>query len=123
MCTCLLFPRQGLEDFTNIIRTRTRPLRFSGQLVSGAAYAGLASAYVKAINEGAVPQLVTAWQGVARAECGKAAEAGLAAYVAAFKENVDGDDQDLYQEHQVGALHVPCCLCSDQTVCMDRSCL
>jgi len=50
-----------------MLRAKALPLQVSGQMVSGAAYSQLAEAYVTALNQGAVPQLVTAWQGIARA--------------------------------------------------------
>jgi hypothetical protein len=44
------------------------------------AVAGLAELYVEAINNGAVPTITTAWQGVAEAECRRATETGEEAY-------------------------------------------
>jgi hypothetical protein len=57
-----------MDEFLSLLRGRALPLAVNGQLVSGAAYGQLAAAYVEALNKGAVPQLVTAWQGIARAE-------------------------------------------------------
>ena len=51
-----------MEDLMALLRSKAQPLAVAGQLVSGRAYAQLASAYVDALNRGAVPQLVTAWQ-------------------------------------------------------------
>ena len=60
---------------------------------------GLAEAYVKAINEGAVPTIATAWQGVAEAECRRAADAAEAAYVAAFDQDLVAEEGALEAEH------------------------
>jgi hypothetical protein len=45
-----------------LLRGKAHPLAVAGQPLSGRAYAQLAGAYCDAINGGAVPQLVTAWQ-------------------------------------------------------------
>jgi hypothetical protein len=58
----LLPPKQGMDDFLGLLRSKAHPLQFSGQMVTGRVYAQLAEAYVTALNQGAVPQLVTAWQ-------------------------------------------------------------
>lgn len=50
-------------------------------------------------HAGAVPQLVTAWQGISRAECAKAAEAADAAHAAAFNAAAE-DEAALYESHQ-----------------------
>jgi hypothetical protein len=56
---------------------------------------------------GAVPQLVTAWQGVSRAETQKAFDDAAAAYAQRFTPDLDGsgsavEEQQLYEQHQVG---------------------
>jgi hypothetical protein len=55
---------------------------------------------------GAVPQLVTAWQGVSRAETQKAFDEAAAAYSQRFTPDLDGsgsavEEQQLYEQHQV----------------------
>lgn len=50
-----------------LLRGKAHPLVYAGTVVSGRVYAQLAGAYVDAINAGAVPQLVTAWQARTRA--------------------------------------------------------
>lgn len=122
----------------SLLKGKARPMAVGGTLVSGQIMAGLAAAYVEAVNNGerapgsqpagecvarvclgvthawwlplpvshphammhdwwgvsvvvpllcagAVPQLVTAWQGVSRAECQKAFEQAQAQYAAAFQ--------------------------------------
>lgn len=53
-----------------------------------------------------MPQLVTAWQGVSRAETQKAFDEAAAAYGQRFKPDLDGsgsavEEQQLYELHQV----------------------
>lgn len=54
---------------------QAQPKRLGTQVLSGPMLAGLAEAYVDAINHGAVPTIATAWQARARqpargCECG-----------------------------------------------------
>jgi hypothetical protein len=51
-----------MAELSSTIQRKAAPLRLGAQLVSGPALAGLAQAYVEAINSGAVPQLQNAWQ-------------------------------------------------------------
>lgn len=53
---------QGLARLTQLIFARAQPKRLGSQIISGPMLAGLASAYVEAINKGAVPTISTAWQ-------------------------------------------------------------
>jgi hypothetical protein len=99
--------RQGMDDLARRLKDKAlrRPLAVHGALVSGPALAGLVRAYVDAINGGAVPQLVSAWAGVARQECAKAVELGTAAYGREWREPaLDGgsaaaDDAALQAAH------------------------
>lgn len=49
-----------------------------------------------------MPQLVTAWQGIARAECQKAYDAALAAFEGAFQEEGADEESALYDRYTVG---------------------
>jgi hypothetical protein len=53
---------QGIQRLTSLIFARTQPKRLGNQIISGAMLAALATAYVDAINHGAVPTIATAWQ-------------------------------------------------------------
>jgi hypothetical protein len=78
---------------------QTLPKRLGNQVLTGPMLAGLAEAYVAAINAGAVPTIATAWQGVAEAESRRAADAAEAAYAATFAESVDADEASMLGEH------------------------
>ena len=58
-CACAA---QGLASLTALIFAKAQPKRLGAQVISGPMLAGLASAYVDAINKGAVPTISTAWQ-------------------------------------------------------------
>ena len=90
-----------MDEFMGLLRSKAHPLQVNGQLVSGRVYAQLAEAYCTALNAGAVPQLVTAWQGIARAECQKAYDSALAAFQGAFKVDGAEDEAQLYDRYTV----------------------
>ena len=84
-----------------LLREKARPLEINGVQIGGRAYTGLAEKYVKAINEGGVPELVTAWQGVSRAECKKALDGARQVYAERFKEDPSLMEDQLYAMHKV----------------------
>ena len=53
---------QGLERLTKVIFARALPKRLGNHNITGPMLAVLATQYVEAINEGAVPTIATAWQ-------------------------------------------------------------
>lgn len=53
---------QGLRQLTQLIFAKAQPKRLGPQVITGPMLAGLATAYVDAINHGAVPTISTAWQ-------------------------------------------------------------
>ena len=55
-------PRQGLEKLTSLIFAKALPKQLGRQVLTGSVLAALTSAYVDAINGGAVPTITTAWQ-------------------------------------------------------------
>ena len=68
--------RRGLRDLWGQLFGRMlEPKRLYGEAVTGRALAGLATAYVAAINNNAVPSITGAWEGVAEAECAEARRA------------------------------------------------
>ncbi|BDA47092.1 Guanylate-binding protein 1 [Coccomyxa sp. Obi] len=91
--------REGLARLTQLIFARAQPKRLGPQIISGPMLAGLASAYVEAINKGAVPTISTAWQGVAEAESRRAADAAEQAYREEFNRDVSADEGQLDAEH------------------------
>mmetsp|Transcript_35146 Transcript_35146/g.86193 ORF Transcript_35146/g.86193 Transcript_35146/m.86193 type:complete len:464 (-) Transcript_35146:1322-2713(-) len=94
--------RKELDATLKLLFARCRPKMVGSDVLNGPALAGMAKAYVAAINGGAVPAIATAWQSVAEAECRKAAEAGEVAYDAAFYPAADAsaaDEAALLGEH------------------------
>ncbi|KAG2434077.1 hypothetical protein HXX76_007805 [Chlamydomonas incerta] len=91
---------EGVSKLTAAIFARAQPKRLGTQLLSGPLLAGLAQAYVKAINTGAVPTIHTAWHSVAEGECRAACYAAEDAYRATFDPNTPADEQLLEKEHQ-----------------------
>eukprot|EP00803_Ostreobium_quekettii_P008595 evm.model.scf_1894.2 EVM.evm.TU.scf_1894.2 scf_1894:8241-19466(-) len=91
---------QELRRLMEVIFSRAVPKSFGHQVITGPALAGLTEAYVKAINEGAVPTIVTAWQAVSDGECRRARDLAEAHYREAFNEKVSPEDSALIAEHQ-----------------------
>ena len=52
------------------------------------------------LSAGAVPQLVTAWQGIARAESQKAVDNAAALYISRFQYQGITEENALYNAHQ-----------------------
>ncbi|KAI8463245.1 MAG: GBP-domain-containing protein [Monoraphidium minutum] len=96
---------EGVSRLTSMLFSRAAPKRIGSQIINGPMLAGLAHAYVSAINAGAVPTIATAWQGVAEAECRRAAAAAEEAYRREFDaEGVPPEPDALLAEHR-RALH------------------
>jgi len=53
---------QGIKRLTRLIFMRAQPKRLGNQIITGSMLAALSTAYVDAINNGAVPTIATAWQ-------------------------------------------------------------
>lgn len=94
--------KKGMEQLTALILRKAQPKRLGTQVLTGPVLAGLASAYVAAINSGAVPSIASAWQGVAEAESRRAADAAQAAWSVAFRpEQLTADEAALNGAHQL----------------------
>ncbi|CAM9480361.1 unnamed protein product, partial [Heterosigma akashiwo] len=55
--------RRALEDFKAGLFTGMKPKALRGRALTGPMFAGLAAAYVEAINAGGVPVIASAWDG------------------------------------------------------------
>jgi transcriptional accessory protein Tex/SPT6 len=95
-----------MDSFMKMLREKARPLEINGLRIGGRAYTGLAEQYVKAINEGGVPELVTAWQGVSRAECKKALEGARNVYAEKFREDPRLMEDELNAMHKASAFAI-----------------
>ncbi|NJO13274.1 MAG: hypothetical protein HC872_07225 [Gammaproteobacteria bacterium] len=113
--------RDGLTHLVELCFARARPKRIGSTVLTGTMLAGLVSAYVDAINHGAVPTIATAWQGVAESECRRAADEAERAYRAAFNEGISPDQATLVAEHQ-RALAVARELYEQVRCCLNLTC-
>ncbi|CAD7703213.1 unnamed protein product [Ostreobium quekettii] len=89
-----------LRRLMDVIFSRAVPKRVGQQVITGPALAGLTEAYVRAINNGAVPTIVTAWQAVADGECHRARDLAEAHYRKAFNSNVPPEEIEMAAEHE-----------------------
>eukprot|EP00892_Ulva_mutabilis_P000560 jgi/Ulvmu1/10504/UM064_0042.1 len=92
--------RDGLAKLVSLCFSRAQPKRIGNTVLTGPMLAGLVCAYVDAINGGAVPTIATAWQGVAEAECRRAADAAEKKYHDVFDDRIQADEMALNAEHQ-----------------------
>lgn len=80
---------------------RVKPKVLNGKKLNGQMLATLAGSYVTSINNGAVPNIETAWQYICKNECGKAVEEGLRRFEETLSEFVENriplDEEDLKQ--------------------------
>ena len=72
--------RDGMSGLRDLIFQNARPKTIDGKMLSGGMFGGLVRSYVKAINEGGVPTISSAWEGVSQQECVEAKEKSLESY-------------------------------------------
>ncbi|KAG1669136.1 hypothetical protein FOA52_002647 [Chlamydomonas sp. UWO 241] len=92
--------RSGVTQLVDLVFSKAQPKKFGNTFMTGPVLAGLVDAYVQALNNGAVPTIATAWQGVAESESRRAAEAAEAAYHEAFNPDTNAEEADLDREHE-----------------------
>lgn len=72
--------REGISVLRKLIFENARPKTIDGKTLSGSMFGGLVRSYVKAINEGGVPTISSAWEGVSLQECVDAKEKSISTY-------------------------------------------
>jgi hypothetical protein len=72
--------RDGMATLRHLIFENARLKTIDGKALSGAMFGGLVRSYVKAINEGGVPTISSAWEGVSEQECLDAKEKSIDLY-------------------------------------------
>ncbi|GAX73401.1 hypothetical protein CEUSTIGMA_g854.t1, partial [Chlamydomonas eustigma] len=92
--------REGVAQLIELIFSKAEPKRFGTQFMTGPVLAGLVEAYVEALNNGAVPTIATAWQGVAEQESRRAADTAESVYVLSFNTDTMAEEEALVQEHE-----------------------
>lgn len=78
--------RAQLENLRKKLLGSPRPKQLYGRPLTGSMLAGLASAYVTALNTTGTPTISTAWDRVVDGQCGEAVEAGMAIYGQRMRE-------------------------------------
>jgi hypothetical protein len=72
--------KQGVKELQGMIVNQVRPKKFGDRTLDGPLLVQMAELYVKAINEGAVPSISSAWESVAEGQCVKAVQNAKALY-------------------------------------------
>lgn len=92
--------RDGMQRLTRLVFDQTGPKKVGDDVLTGPALAKLANAYVDTINKGAVPTITTTWQGVAEAECKRAADEAERVYGENFPaDSLEVDEKEMQQAH------------------------
>jgi hypothetical protein len=91
--------REGIAKLVDLCFAHAQPKRMGTTILTGPMLAGLVTAYVDAINNGAVPTIATAWQGVAESECRRAADAAETLHRELFMAS-KADPSHLEVDHQ-----------------------
>ena len=83
---------------------RIKPKMLNGKKLTGPMLASLTESYVSSINNGAVPNIETAWQYICKSECHKAVEESLQKFEDTFCDFISTripiDEDDLKQQYQ-----------------------
>lgn len=87
------------------VLNRIRPKVLNGKSLNGEMFSGLVRAYVTAINNGAVPNIESAWTYICRQECTKAAAEGVDTYETIIRELLQNKlplpAEDIKQYHKM----------------------
>ena len=73
-------------NLRRFLLNRIKPKTMNNKVLNGPMYAELVSAYIEAINEGAVPNIENAWSYVCKNECMKAMAEGMDIYDALARD-------------------------------------
>ena len=93
--------KDGLETLNQMIFHQVRAKRVGGKHLNGSMLANLCELYVKAINEGAVPTIASAWEGVAESQCTRALNSATLSYQEALQAmEVKANELALERHHQ-----------------------
>lgn len=72
--------RHSMENLRHVVFDNLHPKMIENKPLNGPMYAGLINAYVTAINNGGVPTISSAWDGVSQQECLDAKEDSIKLY-------------------------------------------
>lgn len=96
--------RAGLDALTKFVLERTRPKQVGATVMTGPILAGLTQSFLDALNAGAVPTIATSWQSVEEAECRRAYDSAIEAYMGTFDQSKQPEEVALQEAHE-SALH------------------
>jgi len=93
----------AVKDLKKIIFDQVKPKKLYGNNLTGAMLVELAKNYVKAINDGGIPVIRTAWENVVEIECGKAVQAAIKLYSEKMQEVIV--QKEILEENEFEKLH------------------
>ena len=97
--------REGITGLKNSIFQNARLKSIDGKTLTGPMFGGLVRCYVKAINDGAVPTISTAWEGVSQQESSQAKDNSMELYFSVMRSSIldksfPVEDRELIEMHK-----------------------
>jgi len=93
----------AVKELKHLIFDQARPKKLYGNSLNGAMLVELARNYVKAINDGGIPVIRTAWENVVEIECGKAVQNSVKLYTEKFAEIIK--EKEILEEDEFEKTH------------------
>eukprot|EP00002_Diphylleia_rotans_P005218 TRINITY_DN14330_c0_g1_i1.p1 TRINITY_DN14330_c0_g1~~TRINITY_DN14330_c0_g1_i1.p1 ORF type:complete len:721 (+),score=146.17 TRINITY_DN14330_c0_g1_i1:51-2213(+) len=86
-----------LEEFKRTTMRQLRPKMINGQELNGSMLVTMAQSFVEAINQGAVPTIMSAWENVATLACHEAVEEARPIYINGIRRALEGGVMSMEQ--------------------------
>lgn len=96
--------RHSMENLRHVVFDNLHPKMIENKPLNGPMYAGLINAYVTAINNGGVPTISSAWDGVSQQECLDAKEDSIKLYHQLMQQHCPFE-QGPYEEDDLRGYH------------------
>jgi hypothetical protein len=99
--------RESMDVLRHTVFDNLHPKSIDNKPLTGAMFAGLVVAYVSAINEGGVPTISSAWEGVSQQECLDAKEDSKSLYQSSIA-TLCPSDKAPFEEEDLRTSHSQC---------------
>ncbi|KAK4760219.1 hypothetical protein SAY87_023350 [Trapa incisa] len=92
--------RSGLDALTKFVFERTRPKQVGTTVMTGPFLVGIMESYLEALNNGAVPTIVSSWQSVEESECRRAFDMATEVYMSSFDRSKPPEEVALREANE-----------------------
>ncbi|CAO2824368.1 unnamed protein product [Amaranthus hypochondriacus] len=97
--------RSGLDALTSFVFERTRPKQLGAMVMNGPMLAGLTQSFLDALNNGAVPTIISSWQSVEETECRRAYDKAAEIYMSSLEKSTAPEEAALSEAHEEAVLN------------------